>query len=186
MSRLNENAIAWPAGVVPSLRLFAIFGAIVVLVGGAVDPRAIGANLLLAGWYAAGIGLGALFFVAVHSVAGARWTRPLERIPISLAPLVPFGAVVVLLALIGAGSQIYPWMREPIGQEGSFKHLWLTPSFVILRAMVYAASWIAFARAFSRRPATKRLSAGFLVVFGVTGAAVCELMGITRVCARGH
>ncbi len=168
MSRLNEKAIAWPAGVVPSLRLFAIFGAIVVLVGAGVDPRAIGANLLLAGWYAAGIGLGALFFVAVHSVAGARWTRPLERIPVSLAPLVPFGAVVVLLALIGAGSQIYPWMRESIGQEGSFKHLWLTPSFVILRAMVYAASWIAFARAFSRRAATKRLAAGFLVVFGVT------------------
>ncbi len=168
MSRLNEKAIAWPAGVVPSLRLFAVFGAVVALVGAAVDPRAIGANLLLAGWYAAGIGLGALFFVAVHAAAGARWTAALDRVPVSLAPLVPFGAIVVLLAMIGAGSQIYPWMREPVGDPGSFKSLWLTPSFVILRALGYAAAWIAFARAFSRREATRRLSAGFLVVFGAT------------------
>ena len=54
-------------------------------------------NLLLDSFYIATLGVSALFFLAVQRVAGSRWSANLRRIPEAFLPLIPVGAVLLLI-----------------------------------------------------------------------------------------
>ena len=111
-----------------------ILGILGLLVNAVVDLQRMWANLLLAGVYVLGLGLGGLYFVAIHYAAGAGWATAFRRIPEAMMGLVPVGSGLVLLAVFGGGRSLYPWMaHEEV--YGGFKGLWLTPGFFYVRTL---------------------------------------------------
>jgi hypothetical protein len=139
-------------------------------------------NILLVSNYLMGLGLGGLLLVALHYVSGARWSTPLRRIPEAMTWVLPLAAMGLAAVLLCRPS-LYAWsVREsPSEYESPLKQLWLSRPFFLVRSAGYVVLWLAFAVAIvrnSRRqdansdptPTSKniRLSAAFLVVFGVT------------------
>ncbi|MEW6071072.1 MAG: hypothetical protein AB1726_00575 [Planctomycetota bacterium] len=164
----------------------AVLGAVAVVVGLLVAPQRTGANLLLASQFLLGIGLGGVFFLALHSACGARWASALLTVPCAMSALLPVGAAgMVALLLVRPG--IYPWLAGGPGEAhalSGFQALWLDRTFFLARSVLYLALWIGIGRALARRslaaagfaargPAAPpgRLSALFLVVFALTFSA---------------
>jgi Ni/Fe-hydrogenase subunit HybB-like protein len=160
----------------------AFLGGLTLAVGLFRAPERTWINLLLVSYYLVGLGLGGLLLVALHYLTGARWILPLRRVPEAMTAVLPLAAAGLVAVLLGRPS-LYPWSvpDSPHGSDSPLKHIWLNRPFFVMRALVYLALWLAFAVAVvrtSRRqdrdhdpaPTRKniRLSAAFLVVFGVT------------------
>jgi hypothetical protein len=157
-------------------------GMVTLAAGLYVAPLRTWLNLLLVSNYLIGLGLGGLLLVALHYVTGARWSLAVRRVPEAMAAVLTLGAIGILAVLLGQPS-IYPW-TDATSQHtsgSSLQQLWLNRPFFIIRSCVYLALWLAFAAAIvrnSRRQDTEnnpaptvrniRLSAAFLVVFGIT------------------
>ncbi len=162
------------------MAVLATFAAIVLAAGAAVAPERIWSNLLLVGFYLTTLGLGGALFLALNYVCGASWNIAFRRVPEAMAVLLP-PAGIGLLIVLALGRERYTWHAH--GDAGTFwfKELWTTPSFWMLRAMVYVGLWIVFSRVLvsvSRRQdrsgsvglslLNKRLGAIFLVVYAVS------------------
>jgi hypothetical protein len=163
----------------------AIVGAVTAAAGALMAPDRMWATWFLVGYYALGLGLGGLCFVAIHYTTGASWSAAIRRVPEALAGTLPFAAAVLAVVFI-ARPELYPWTSASgAGTAPSaalaFKNAWLHRPFFLFRAAAYALIWILFAvaiRRASRRQdgdgdprwtrANVRLSAAFLMVFGVT------------------
>jgi len=164
-------------------RAMALAGALTLAVGAVVAPERTWANLLLASFYLIGLGLSGVLFIAIQYVCGAEWSVAFRRVPEAMAGTVPVAALTFLLVLV-VSPWIYPWFHGLEGGENPamwFKALWLSPGPFIARSLIYLLVWVAFSYAIlrtSRRqdrdgdPAHTvrniRLSAGFIVVFGLT------------------
>jgi hypothetical protein len=161
----------------------AILGGGSLAAGLFLEPEQAWANILLLSNYLAGLSLGGLVLVSLSYVTGARWSVPLRRLPEALAVALPVATVGLVLVLVLRPS-LYSWsISLPAEEENAsaLRALWLDPPFFLIRALVYLAIWLTFAVAIvwtSRRqdqtgdPALTRrnvrLSAAFLVAFGVT------------------
>jgi hypothetical protein len=162
----------------------AAIGAAAAAIGAVLQPDRAWASVLLVSQYAIGLGLAGLCFVAIHYTAGASWSVAIRRVPEAMAGTLPFS--LLLLALVfAARPQLYTWTSPVFTTEGgdasAFKHWWLSWPFFLVRAGGYSFVWILFALAIrrgSRRQdadgdsrwtrANARLSAAFLIIFGVT------------------
>lgn len=158
-------------------------GAITLALGALLAPERTWANLLLASYYLLGLGLAGVLFVALQYVTGAGWSVAFRRVPEAMASTLPVAALTFVLVLI-VSPWLYPWFRDLHGEAEPamwFKQIWLTPAFFIVRSLVYLLVWIVFSclivRTSRRQDAdgdpahtnrNVRLSAGFLVVFGLT------------------
>jgi hypothetical protein len=170
----------WALGVFLAL---ALLGGAALAFGLFQEPQRAWANVLLVSNYLIGLALGGLALVALHYVTGARWSVPLRRIPEALTAVLPV-AGLGLAAVLLVQPSLYSWsVAAPSagGHASPLRVLWLERPFFLLRALAYLLLWLAFAWAIvrnSRRqdqtgdPALTarnvRLSAAFLVVFGVT------------------
>jgi hypothetical protein len=168
-----------------ALLALALIGAITAAIGATVSPDRLWASVLLVGYSILGAGLAGLCFVAIHYTTGASWSVAVRRVAEALAAALLPG--IVLLALVFViRPQLYEWM-DPISFESSadvahaFKHFWLSRPFFLGRAAIYLVLWALFALAIRRcsrkqdgdgnprwTRVNARLSAAFLVVFGVT------------------
>lgn len=134
------------------------------------------ANLLHAGVYLAGLGVGALFFLAVQRVCGARWSESIRPVPEALTALLPAACALVLLAVI-ARPMLVPWS---LVQDGGLNAFWMSYPFFVVRTLIYLGAWLLLARAMVRgtvsplsRTGTSAMrensvAAMFLVVFAPT------------------
>lgn len=160
----------------------AILGGITFAAGLFLEPQRTWINILLVSYYLVGLGLGGLLLVALLYVTGARWSLPVRRVPEAMTAVLPWAAIGIAAVLLGRPS-LYPWAvsSSPHISESSLHHFWLNRPFFLIRSLTYVALWLAFAVAIvrnSRRqdmdgdptPTRKniRLSAAFLVVFGIT------------------
>jgi hypothetical protein len=165
------------------VRLFqamALVGGVTLVAGFFLTPQRTWIDLLLASNFLVGLGLGGLLLVALHYVTGARWSLPLRRVPEAMTTALPVAGLGLAAVLICC-----PWLyAAPASVEAAespLHQLWMNRAFFLGRSLIYLAVWITFAVAIvrnSRRqdkerdsaPTAKnlRLSAGFLVVFGVT------------------
>lgn len=157
------------------------FGGLGIGVGAFAGPERLWANLLIVAYLGLGIGLGALLFLALHYVTGAKWSDPLRRLAEAVASVLPYSALA-LGAVVAAGLSHYPWMHEDLTAHATwwFKAAWLQPSFFLLRTAAYLILWILFSAVMVRasqredfngggaRRWNVRLSALFLAVFSVT------------------
>jgi hypothetical protein len=162
----------------------AAIGVIVAAIGAVLSPDRMWASWLLVSYYALGLGLAGLCFVAIHYTTGASWSVAIRRVPEALAGTLPF-AVALLAVVFVVRPQLYAWTTGALGSaaggEFAFKRFWLSRPFFLMRAAVYCVIWVVFAIEIRRRSqrqdrdgdprwtrANARLSAAFLVIFGVT------------------
>ena len=166
-----------------TLRGLALAGVLGTLLGWIFDRGRICPAMLMAGFYAIGIGLGGVLFIAFSYVTKAGWSVALRRVPEAMAATLPVGAALMVLALLGA-PWLYEWTHEGV-VEGA-KAAWFDTGSFMARAMIYLLVWLllgAAIRAVSVRQdrtgdvaATARnttLSAIFLVVFAITFTLAC-------------
>ena len=162
-----------------------IVGAAAAGGGATLAPERTWASWLLVGYCALGLGLSGLCFVAIHYTTGASWSVAVRRVAEAISNTLPL-AVVLLAVVFVARPQLYSWTKTgglgPAGDPAlAFRQFWLSRSFFLVRAAVYAVIWIGFALAISRRSrrqdrdgdprwtrANVRLSAAFLITFSVT------------------
>ena len=151
--------------------------AALVALAGMVAPVQAGPVLQLAGVYFAGLGVGAVFFVAVLTVARAAWHAPFQAVPLRLAGCFPTAAVL-LLGVVLAYPETYPWATQP---EPGLRGQWLSRDFFAVRSAVYLAVWILSARFLARWPGSVPVAAAVLVVLAPTAwlAAGDWLMSLT-------
>ncbi len=179
----RARRLAVPPGLQRLLYGLGLAGVATLLAGSVLEPERTWANLLLAANYVIGLALAGLVFVALHYVCGASWSTAFRRVPEAMAAVLPWAAAPFLVVLI-VSPWLYPWVTEDLaaGQAALwFKDWWLSRGFFSARTILYLALWIWFARAIlgeSRRQdadsdplhsrKNARLSAAFLVVFGLT------------------
>ena len=172
-----------PAALEQLFKAMALAGGMSLLAGAFLAPQRTWANLLLASYYLLALALAGTVFVALQYVTGSSWSVAFRRVPEALSSLLPFAALPFLAVLI-VSPFLYPWFHgfpEEAEPTFWFKRLWLTPAFFMVRSLIYLSLWIVFSYAIvrtSRRQDTDsdvshtyrnvRLSAGFLVVFGLT------------------
>lgn len=163
-------------------QILAGLGALTLLAGLYFAPQRIWLNLLLISYYLLGLALAGAVWITLQYVSGAHWSTALRRVPEAMASLLPFAAVGILAVLILKPS-LYPWTSGLPADGGAigFKQAWLSLPFFRLRAIFYLLGWLAFIWALLRISRSqdadgdlkhtrsgRRLSAAFLVFFGVT------------------
>ena len=182
----------------PKLKIF--FG-ILILVGvlgsvsGLLDEATHGqrfwSNLLINSFFFFGLGLGALFFLALQKVAQAGWSVLLKRIFEATSLFLPVAAIFIILSIAASSLHIahtYHWMVEGIMDEthANFdpiiagKSGFLNLPFFWIRTLIYLAVFIGFALLFRKRSLQEdqvgglefhkgniNLAAGFMVLFAI-------------------
>lgn len=155
----------------------------VVCLEAAVDRRTF-LVCWLAGWWAClGAVLGSQANLWLHDLSGGAWGELLRPVWRRVSAAMP---AILLLALpvIAAVWTLYPWSSpswRPESREPAFQAFWLSPSFVTVRLLAYAAVWLAMCRparhAADRRDARKGRSALGLIVYGLaTSLAAVDLV----------
>jgi hypothetical protein len=178
----NELTYRLPTRAVLLLQALAVLGGTMLVVGFAQDGKRTWISVFVIANYLIGLGLGALLLVAFLYVTGARWSLPVRRVPEAMTAVLPVAALGLAAVLLGCPS-LYSWSdtASPHGGESPLHHFWLNRPFFLVRSLVYLVVWLAFAALVvrnSRRQDSEnnsaptvnnmRLSAAFLVVFGVT------------------
>jgi hypothetical protein len=162
--------------------VLAIVGGLVVAAGLFVEPKRTWINVFLASNYLIGLGLAGLLLVALLYVTGATWSLPIRRVLEAMTAILPVGAIMMVAVLV-FWPTLYSWSTADVAESGAspLHRLWLNRPFFLARSLVYFTLWLIFAAAIvrnSRRQDTEsapgptarniRLSAAFLVVFGIT------------------
>ena len=75
-----------------------------------------------------GLSFGAVFFVAVLNLTGAKWGRPLKRLAEAFGAFLPVAFVLFFILYLGK-SEIFPWIAEPVPGKQS----WLNVRFLFVR-----------------------------------------------------
>jgi hypothetical protein len=105
------------------------------------------ANLLMISWFLVTIALGGALLIALTTVCGAGWIVAFRRVPEALTGVLPVAGALVLMSL--AARLLH---AEGHGHAGGdpgtfwFKEDWLSPGFMMARAVVYLVLWILGAR----------------------------------------
>ncbi len=112
-------------------------------IGLLLDPRAMLASYLTAWFAVAAIPIGALGVVFTAYLVRGGWTQDLHEPLTRAALLTPVAGLLFIPVLLGL-SAIYPWTGSNI-ELPTFKALYLTPLFFVLRSVGYFAIWSALA-----------------------------------------
>ncbi len=145
---MNKRALPI-AGFVTAAAIVAMF------VASRIDPRAAAGAYLAAYGVATSVALGALLFVMIGHVTGARWFVPLRAYGNLLATLlVPLA--VMLVPILLASQVLYPWARPAssldiaLAESLATKRRYLNVPFFVVRSAVYAITWAVLAWLLSR------------------------------------
>ena len=125
-----------------------IIGAIASLVGYYLNPEQLFHSYLVAYEFWLTIALGALFFVMLHHLVGARWSIVLRRLAETIAQVIPLMAVLFIPVLFGL-PYLYEWShKESVAADAilRWKSSYLNVVFFIIRAVFYFAVWTYLAR----------------------------------------
>lgn len=176
----------------------AVVGLALTAIRGLFDPRVALAAYLVAFTYWIGLGLGALALLMAFHAARARWMIAVRRPIEVIAATLTIGPLLFVPIALGV-RVLFPWAGSTEGLDEEAVHLihhrapYLNPTFFVVRAAIYFAVWITFARLFLRwstrqdesgAPALTvkawRLGAGGLPAFGITltFAAIDWLMSL--------
>ncbi len=165
------------------LRLIVALGALVFVTGLFAAPDRVWSGFLMGFCFLTALALAGPVFLAFLTMAGARWSAVLERVPIAMASALPAAAALGLVLLFGTHN-LYEWAHPAVVEHDALlqgKAAYLNVTGFALRLIVMFALWILcsrrlvalstrFAESGSRAVAQSRLrwSAGFIAVVAVT------------------
>jgi hypothetical protein len=125
-----------------------IIGIVLSLVGYFLNPEQFFHSYLVAYRFWLSISLGALFFVMLHHLVGAKWSIVIRRLTEALALGFPLMAILFLPILLGL-PYLYEWSHKDVvagDQILAGKAPYLNVTFFVVRAIIYFAVWIFLAR----------------------------------------
>lgn len=179
---MNQRSLLVP-GARNACAALALLGAAAFLAGLKLAPQRALAGLLLGNVYFLMLAITALAFIAIQNLAGAGWPTLFRRVPEAMTAYLPAGALGMLVVQLGSHS-LYHWAHHTAAVHDPILHAkagYLNLPFWSLRAVAILALWWVFSRAIlknsrlqdadgdvERTHRNKRLSAVFMVVFGVT------------------
>lgn len=158
-------------------------GLVLCLVGLFFNPDQFFQSYLFAYLFWLGMGLGCLAIVMVHHLTSGAWGVVMRRLLESGAMTLPLMALLFIPLAFGL-SHLYIWARpEAVAADEALQHksAYLNVPFFLVRAAFYFIAWAAVAFTLNRwslaqdriekidwTPRLKRLSAGGLLLFGLT------------------
>jgi hypothetical protein len=178
----RTSPVVAPLGVRALFGLMIAIGAATFLLEVKVDPTRAYAAFLLGFWYFVGLGLGGMFFTAIHYLAGSTWSVVVRRVAEAFASYLPLSLLLVLVVLLGI-PHLYVWSAKAAGAEAGelSKGGYLSAPYFTIRVGVILAIWSLFSWYLvrnstlqdSRRDpalnkASLKASAIFIVVFALT------------------
>lgn len=138
----------------------------------ALDPHAFLAGYLTVVVAVSAIPIGALgVLMMTYSIRGV-WTESLHVPLAGAAALVPLAGLLLIPVLIGI-PWLYPWANHTFDADpGSFKAIYLSPLFFVLRTVAYFVVWSAIAlwvrRAWPRPQEMVRAGSAGLIIYAIT------------------
>jgi hypothetical protein len=165
-----------------NLLLTTFGGALVAVLGVFIAPERAWPNILLASYYLLSLGLAGVVFIALQYISNAGWAVGIRRVPEAVAQVLPIGAALMMIALIGIPT-LYEWSFAGSANDHLLraKEDWLNIPFFVVRTVVYVVLWVSLGLAMVRNSRkqdadgdvahtqkNKQLSAAFLVIFGLT------------------
>ena len=115
-------------------------------------------NLLVNSFFYFGIGLGALFFLALQYATETGWYAMVKRVIEAVAGYLPYGMAFMLITLLtlsfADGGHVYMWMDpETVAHDElvSGKSAYLNLTFFWLRTIAYMAIYFVFWQGFKKR-----------------------------------
>ncbi|HEY7338541.1 MAG TPA: hypothetical protein VH639_26880 [Bryobacteraceae bacterium] len=133
----------------------ALVSAVLCVFGYIQNPARFFQSWLVAFTYAAGIGLGAFFFIAAQHLSGSAASVTVRRIMENLMITLPVGALLFVPLIFGL-KYIYPWTHSDIvaaSKDIQAKGPYLTEKWFVLRTYGYFALWSIWTIAMYRRSA---------------------------------
>src|SRR5438552_18761167 len=116
------------SGTLRFLRVLALTGVTTFLLGLLLAPDRVWTSLVMAGYLLTGFGLAGVVFVAIQYACGAGWSTAFRRVPEAMAMILPVGAGVMAVALVGHPST-YTWtIKLP---HAGFQQFWLRWPFFL-------------------------------------------------------
>ena len=148
---VEARTLATSPSLLMPYRILAVVGVFLLAMGAIVSPARLWAALLWGGLAVLGIGVAALYFLAIHAVTGAAWATSFKRVPEAMTSLVPVGGLITLVAIALGAARLYPALSER-GAEGlpAFKQMWYSSAFYFARSVAYVGVLSAFAWGFRR------------------------------------
>ncbi|MFN0007113.1 MAG: hypothetical protein ACKVXR_04330 [Planctomycetota bacterium] len=132
----------------PLLRTIAIAGGLAFLAGLVFAPERAWAGFLMGFVYFVGLSLSGALFIALLTMAGARWWIPLRPIPEAMSTALPYGGILALVLLAGVPS-LYEWSHaSAVASDHLLLHksAWLNVPFFAARLLLCFAIWILLSR----------------------------------------
>lgn len=115
-------------------------------------------NLLIDSFFFFGIGLGALFFLALQYATETGWYASVKRVIEAVAGFLPVGIILMVVTLLiitlQDGAHIYLWMDEEVVKHDEIiqgKSAYLNKAFFWIRTLVYFATYYIFWNGFKKR-----------------------------------
>lgn len=193
MSSAHPHEWPQPPGRITAPAVLNQVGMIGVVVGVAAfgwafwqgDETLAWSSYLIGAFFAIGLGVFGVAWIAILHLAGATWSVSMRRIPEAMTAWLAPGAVAVMSVMFGSSS-LYLWMHpEPADELLAHKAPFLNATMFISLVGVSLIAWVIFAFAMvraSRRQdvdggmrttsLSRVLSAVFLVVFALTLSVV--------------
>lgn len=143
------------------------------------------ANLLLNTYYFAGIAVTGVFFIAAHQLGYGGWHTVFKKVPIAMGRFLYVAFFLFLIIVVGmwiSPEGLYSHWADPHHRDSIVlgKAPFLTRKAYTLGVVVFFGLWALFAYLLSKRfvlirnwkeySSAKKISAGFLLVFGVSSS----------------
>ena len=118
----------------------------------------IAGNLLIDSFFFFGIGLGALFFLALQYATETGWYASVKRVIEAVSGFLPVGiillAVTLLIITLQDGAHLYIWMDDEVVKNDEIlqeKSAYLNKGFFWVRTLVYLSVYYIYYRGFRKR-----------------------------------
>ena len=123
-----------------------------------LNSQYIAGNLLIDSFFFFGIGLGALFFLALQYATETGWYASVKRVIEAVSGFLPVGiillAVTLLIITLQDGAHLYIWMDDEVVKNDEIlqeKSAYLNKGFFWVRTLVYLSVYYIYYRGFRKR-----------------------------------
>jgi hypothetical protein len=124
-------------------------GLITFILGALRTPDRTWFAFLLAFFYFLSIGVGGVFFAALHHASNAGWSVMVRRIAEGFSSFIPWSFALGVLLLLFGGDSLYSWFDKAYVAADPVlagKSSYLNEKGILIRTVLFFVGWLAFAK----------------------------------------